>query len=60
MRYLSTVAAVALSAGLAGAADNGQKWGTIKGRVVYNGKQRPALVKVEITKDKAHCLSAGW
>jgi len=57
MRYLSTMAALAIIAGVAGADD--QKWGTIKGQVILDVKERPKPKKLDVTKDKKHCLSKG-
>jgi hypothetical protein len=57
MRYLFALTALSLHAGLAGAGD--QKWGTIKGQVVFDAAARPALKKIDVTKDRKHCLSKG-
>jgi hypothetical protein len=56
MRYVTTTAALLLCTGLVAAED---KWGTIKGQVVFAGPQRPALKKIDVTKDKEHCLGKG-
>src|SRR5436190_11253522 len=36
-----------------------QKWGDVKGQVVYKGKKIPPLVKAKVEKDQAHCLKKG-
>ena len=36
-----------------------QKWGTIKGRIVWGGPNAPAAQKINVTVDKPHCLSKG-
>jgi hypothetical protein len=51
-------AGVLALAGTAGAAESPAGWGTVKGRVTYNG-QAPAPVKINVDKDQAHCLSKG-
>jgi hypothetical protein len=56
MRYYLTLTSVLL---VAAAASAEGKWGTIKGQVVYNGAKRPGLVKIDVNKDKNHCLSKG-
>ena len=42
----------------AGSAQDG-KWGAIKGQVVFGGDAVPAPAVVNVTTDKAHCLSKG-
>jgi hypothetical protein len=51
------LAALALTAAGARAAED-QKWGTIKGQVVYDGDP-PAAEKINVDKDQQHCLSKG-
>src|SRR5262245_22007074 len=34
-------------------------WGTIKGRIVWGGKQPPKQAQVKVTVDKDHCLAKG-
>lgn len=60
MRCAATVTALVL-AGLpwAGEARAQQDWGTIKGRIVWDGDQPPAQKAVEVTKDHEHCLAKG-
>jgi plastocyanin len=48
------VLVVALSA--AGAADDG--WGTLRGRVVFDGEP-PAAPELSVTSDQGHCLAKG-
>jgi len=49
--------AVALLAGTAVRA--GEQWGTIKGQVVFVGKEVPKNPPANVTKDKQHCLAKG-
>jgi hypothetical protein len=51
------LAALALTAAGGRAADD-QKWGTIKGQVVYEGTA-PEPQKINVDKDQQHCLSKG-
>jgi hypothetical protein len=64
-RYVGAVAGLALvtgwllwSAGSA-AQDEPKGWGTIKGHVVYGGQKIPEPVKLNVNKDKEHCLAKG-
>jgi hypothetical protein len=60
MRPLLTAAvAAALAVVFAGAAPAADGWGTIKGQVTWGGKAPPAPVKINVDKDKEHCLSKG-
>jgi hypothetical protein len=34
-------------------------WGTIKGRIVWGGKEMPKVEKINVTADKEHCLAKG-
>lgn len=36
-----------------------QQWGTVKGQVVYGGPSVPDRDKINVTKDRQHCLSKG-
>jgi hypothetical protein len=64
MRWRAATVAFGLAAALAlvssgpRAAAEEQKWGTIKGRVVYDGDP-PAREKIDVNKDQDHCLSKG-
>jgi hypothetical protein len=37
----------------------GSQWGTIKGRIVWGGKDIPRPAKLEVKVDQAHCLAKG-
>jgi hypothetical protein len=62
-----TVTGLGLALGLAffvlgyAAADDekGAGWGTIKGRVVFDGDAIPEPKKIDVNKDAEHCLSKG-
>ena len=66
MRYIAIGAALTLLAGLAtlpggrsaSAADNDQKWGTVKGQITVAGNA-PKPEMIDVNKDKDHCLSKG-
>src|SRR5262245_43305384 len=53
----AALAAVAVF--FSGAQARAQGWGTIKGQVVFDGKDVPANEKATVDKDMAHCLSKG-
>ncbi len=36
-----------------------QGWGTIKGRIVWGGKDLPKQAKIDVKVDQAHCLANG-
>jgi hypothetical protein len=61
--FLAAVAAIAAVAGLtapASSADDAGAWSTVKGQVVYPaGKPVPERKKLDVSQDKAHCLSKG-
>ena len=60
--WSNKVAALALAAALVLAAATGVRaagWGTIKGQVVWDGGDVPPPVKLNVNKDKEHCLSKG-
>ena len=63
MRRLFAAALLPLIAGLglaAGrAADGDQKWGTIKGQIIWAGEALPEFKKVDVNKNQDHCLSKG-
>jgi hypothetical protein len=62
VRYaIGALAAVGLSAVwlTPGAAQNGGEWGTIKGRIVWGGKELPPRKKITVTQDQMHCLAKG-
>lgn len=59
---LTPFAALAALAGLIApaTADDAAKWATLKGQVVYPaGKPIPERKKLDVSQDKAHCLSKG-
>jgi hypothetical protein len=58
----SLVAVALIALGISpGAAQNGggESWGTIKGRIVWGGKDLPPKAKITVTQDKDHCLAKG-
>jgi hypothetical protein len=60
LRPRSALGALAVLAVLAFAPPVGaQKWGTIKGQVVFGGKGMPKIDFVDVNKDQAHCLRNG-
>lgn len=58
-RFLA-LAALAASAALlvSGRSEAQQKWGDIKGKVVWGGKEIPPEERIKVTVDQAHCLVA--
>lgn len=62
LRHVSA-AALALGAlwllGTGATAQGKQEWGTLKGRIVWGGKDLPKRQPVNITVDKDHCLAKG-
>ena len=51
--------AIALACALAPTIAAAEEWGTIKGEVVWAGGAIPPRAKVDVTKDKDHCLAKG-
>src|SRR5262249_22059285 len=35
------------------------EWGSVKGRIIYDGKTVPARTPLNVTKDEQHCLMKG-
>src|SRR5262245_23931142 len=35
------------------------EWGSVKGRIIYDGKTIPARAPLNVTKDEQHCLMKG-
>jgi hypothetical protein len=63
MRLISAVTALGLLASLivvplVRGEEPGQKWGTVKGQVLFAGDP-PAPVVINVNKDQQHCLSKG-
>jgi len=40
-------------------AAQGDKWGTVKGKVVWGGAKVPERTEIKVTVDQAHCLAKG-
>ncbi len=67
MRLWSITAALAAVSGLvltgggrpAAAADKPECWGTVKGQIVFEGKDLPKPAAVNVDKDQKHCLAKG-
>jgi hypothetical protein len=63
IRYVSAATVLALGAlwlfPTDGAAQGKDKWGTVKGRIVWGGKDLPKRQEVKVTVDQQHCLAKG-
>jgi hypothetical protein len=61
-RDLTRFVMLAAVAALLAAPDRGfaqnDKWGTVKGKIVWGGKDIPKRTPINVTVDKAHCLTA--
>ena len=44
---------------LVNAQANNAAWGTVKGRIVYDGATAPAPQQINVDKDQQHCLAKG-
>jgi hypothetical protein len=63
-RFLPVTALLAAAAGWAalsvpGAAQDGNGWGTVKGRIVWGSAEVPKPGPLKVDKDEKHCLSKG-
>jgi hypothetical protein len=57
--FLAAALAAALTVVCGGAAQAADEWGTVKGQVTWGGKELPKPEKIDVDKDKEHCLSKG-
>ncbi len=55
----AAVASLVLSPGPGATQGQDQKWGTVKGRIVWGGKDIPQRQKIKVTADPMHCLEKG-
>jgi hypothetical protein len=58
MRIFSTAVVLGLLAAFPGQQATAQ-WGAFKGQIVFEGDKIPPPEKIEVTKDKEHCLAKG-
>lgn len=59
MRVKPIVMLAALTALILCGSVQAQKWGTVKGQVVWGPEKLPPAVKAKVDKDQGHCLSKG-